>query len=772
MHDAHPPQQPARAPAAPSRHRSSDRSWHRVWSPSFLRSALTRLVAATLVALGGPFLADARAQADQTRPAVAEKLTVGVPRATVLDAVRDRTKSRGQAGELAQILEGFDAKLETALHATRKFEVLAHVELDRILREQGVQDSGNYDLDDPKRAQAFKLKGIPYLAVVQFDDFQDQVQRANFEGIGQQATRRQIRLGATCRIYDTTTGALKESARLTLSDLDFKNNPDYVVDQQGGDLTEAVIGAIADRMADQCAARIADILFPAKVVAVRDGFATINRGEGGGIAVGEVWEAFATGEELIDPDTGESLGAEEVAVGFVRVVSVAPKTARAEICGGDRGIARGCVMRRTDRKECPEPPSIGGSARMVMPSAEMPEDRAPVGGAATGTRRAAAPAGSSRVADEPPAGTSDAPTTAAIFIRNRSPKVDDAMVAVLEDFVVAGLDGSCFTTISREDTLAALSSFASKGANAGSRAPEGKDLDRLLSDDASALSLAQAMGADFVLVASITGLSVDRRTLRDAERGLETEVERQRLDVTYRLLGRAKGAVVAAGSASAADSVRQQANLRVERDLAQDLVRESAAKLCAVMKARCARAPLPAPETLEMVSLQIVGAMSDLAIPEIVRGEDGEWTVASGSYVLEPTSFVVEIDGVVAGTTPAPIVAPRGLHRIRVTRPDFETYEATVNLAPDRPALVIPMKLTAAGLARVKEMSAFFNDLKREQRLTDAQTAVLEGYAEMLRNSKVSIDRKSDIKSDVKVETSEAPVFQERSFWPAYLREE
>ncbi|MEY3022835.1 MAG: hypothetical protein RIS86_2033, partial [Planctomycetota bacterium] len=247
------------------------------------RSLVVRLVAAALAAVGGPLLAEAAAQADATRPVVAEKLAVGVPRATVLDAVRERTKARGQAGELAQIIEGFDAKLETALHATRKFDVRAHVELDRILREQGVQDSGNYDPDDPRRARAFKLMGIPYIAVVQFDDFQDQVQRGNFEGIGQRATRRKIRLGATCRIYDTTTAALKESARLTLSEPDFENNPDYVVDQQGGDLTEAVIGAIADEMADKCAVRIADILFPATVVAVRDDIATINRGEGGGI---------------------------------------------------------------------------------------------------------------------------------------------------------------------------------------------------------------------------------------------------------------------------------------------------------------------------------------------------------------------------------------------------------------------------------------------------------------------------------------------------------
>jgi hypothetical protein len=46
------------------------------------------------------------------------------------------------------------------------------------------------------------------------------------------------------------------------------------------------------------------------------------------------------------------------------------------------------------------------------------------------------------------------------------------------------------------------------------------------------------------------------------------------------------------------------------------------------------------------------------------------------------------------------------------------------------------------------------------------EVKVLEGYAEQLRNSKISIDQKTD----VKVDTNQAPVFQERSFWPPYLR--
>ena len=707
-------------------------------------------------------------------PAAPSKIAIGVPRVAALEAVVKKVAGYGQANELAQVVEGLDAKLEDALNATRKFDVRAHTELARLLKEQGVQDSGNYDLGDPQRAKPFKLAGIPYLAVVQIDDFQDQVQKASFEGVGAQGTRRQIRLSAVCRIFDTTTGNLKESKRLTLSDFDFKNNPTYIVDQKGGDLTEAVINVIADRMATACAQSISDILFPAKVLVVRDGVATINRGEGAGISVGEVWEAFATGEELIDPDTGESLGAEEVAIGFVRVISVAPKFARAEVCGLDRGIAKGCIVRKTDRKDC----GSSTGAKMVAPAVVLPEELLEQLPAPQDSETAPPlPGGNRKPTDGPAvppipaedvtsAANEVGPFAAAIFIRNREKRIDDAKVSVLEDFLVAGLDEACFTTMSREDTINAVSKFAKSGPNAGRNLDPEQDLDKILSDNTSALSLAQSMGADYVLVASITTLSIDRRKLNDPARGVMTDVERYRLDVTYRILGRSEGKVIASGSASASDAIRQTQELSVERDVVNDLLRESAGKMAEAMKARCKRKPLPKPEALELVELQIIGTPSDLAVPDIVKDEKGNWTVTSGSYRLEPTSFVVEIDGVVVGTTPSPINAVKGLRKLRVTRPDYEPFSATINVQPGNGPMVIPMKITAAGMARIREMSDFFQALKKDQQLTEAQVKVLEGYAEQLRNSKISIDQKTD----VKVDTNQAPVFQERSFWPPYLR--
>jgi hypothetical protein len=54
---------------------------------------------------------------------------------------------------------------------------------------------------------------------------------------------------------------------------------------------------------------------------------------------------FAVGKELIDPDTQEVLGKEEVEIGKVRITDVLPKFSKASILE-DRGIAEGAILRK------------------------------------------------------------------------------------------------------------------------------------------------------------------------------------------------------------------------------------------------------------------------------------------------------------------------------------------------------------------------------------------------------------------------------------------
>jgi hypothetical protein len=151
------------------------------------------------------------------------------------------------------------------------------------------------------------------------------------------------------KLYDSNTGKLIESANLQTGNDAFKDiseNRSYSV--KDGNLTDEMMVTVARDMAQKIANHFADVIFPAKVLIRRDMEVIINRGEGGGVAVGDTFNAFALGQELIDPDTKESLGREEVKVGTVKITQVNPKTSIAEILD-DTGIDKGAILRKASQ---------------------------------------------------------------------------------------------------------------------------------------------------------------------------------------------------------------------------------------------------------------------------------------------------------------------------------------------------------------------------------------------------------------------------------------
>src|SRR6202142_2454199 len=246
--------------------------------------------------------------------------------------------------EMGRILESLDGQLIDRVNATRKFDVVGRSDLNDLLKEQDLGASGN--VEAKTAAQAGKLTGAKYLLVATVDDYQDYLEKATFEGTGRSATKRVFRLSIVAKVYDSSTGKLLESANFQTGNDEFKQiqeERNYSV--KDGELSDEMMVAVARDMAQKIANRIADVIFPAKVLLKRDKEITLNRGEGGGVAVGDTFNVFALGEELIDPDTKESLGRDEVKVGRVKITQVNPKTSTAEILE-DTGIDKGAILRR------------------------------------------------------------------------------------------------------------------------------------------------------------------------------------------------------------------------------------------------------------------------------------------------------------------------------------------------------------------------------------------------------------------------------------------
>ena len=246
--------------------------------------------------------------------------------------------------EMGRIVESLDSQLIDRINATRKFDVVGRSDLNDIIKEQDLGASGN--VDAKTAAKAGKLTGAKYLLVTTVDDFQDYVEKATFEGTGRSATKRVFRLSVVGKIYDSSTGKLLESANFQTGNDAFKQiqeERNYSV--KDGELSDEMMVAVSRNLAEKIANHVADVIFPAKVLLKRDKEITINRGEGGGVAVGDTFNVFALGEELIDPDTKESLGREEAKVGKVKITQVNPKTSTAEVLE-DTGIDKGAILRK------------------------------------------------------------------------------------------------------------------------------------------------------------------------------------------------------------------------------------------------------------------------------------------------------------------------------------------------------------------------------------------------------------------------------------------
>ena len=273
----------------------------------------------------------------------AQKETIGVTAVKPTQAILQNVDRAGKRISLDRVLQSMNGQLIDRINATRKFQVVGRSDLDDILKEQDFASSGNVDLNDKSAAQQFKIAGVKYLVVTTVDDFQDYNEVATFQGTGRSATKRVIRLSCVGKIYDSTTGKLLESTNFQISNKDVSENKTYSV--RDSNLNEDLLVAIAREMSGKIANRVTDVIFPPKVLSKRGKQITINRGDGTDIAVGQIWNVFALGEELIDPDTKESLGREEILTGKVKIIGVLPKTSTAEIIE-DLGIDKEAVLRK------------------------------------------------------------------------------------------------------------------------------------------------------------------------------------------------------------------------------------------------------------------------------------------------------------------------------------------------------------------------------------------------------------------------------------------
>jgi hypothetical protein len=236
------------------------------------------------------------------------------------------------------------ADLEAAIRATRKFDVVSRQKdiLKDIRAEQGLAESDAFAGD---AASSGELANVNYLiipTVQQFNFYRSAKPVPNLEGKFRITDAGKIQISA--QLVDTTSGQVLTTFDMSGS---FRLKT-QLANSKSGSPSSSQFGGLSKGVAAQMADQLVDSVFPMKVISTKGREVWINRGQDGGLNVGDTLVIFSPGESLIDPDTGENLGSAESEVGTIKVTRVNPKFTIAEIKTIDSNtpVEKGFIVRK------------------------------------------------------------------------------------------------------------------------------------------------------------------------------------------------------------------------------------------------------------------------------------------------------------------------------------------------------------------------------------------------------------------------------------------
>ena len=131
------------------------------------------------------------------------------------------------------------------------------------------------------------------------------------------------------KVSDTVKKTLTSNARITLRIIDVATTQ-----IKFSDTYEKSFNASIEKVADNLALNIGDAIlgtiYPIRMINASSSQVTLGQG-GKTMANGDLFKVYQLGKKMKDPYTGESLGREEIEVAVIKIKTIKPKTAEADI---------------------------------------------------------------------------------------------------------------------------------------------------------------------------------------------------------------------------------------------------------------------------------------------------------------------------------------------------------------------------------------------------------------------------------------------------------
>lgn len=254
----------------------------------------------------------------------------------------------------AEFARGLTEMLTTILVATNRFAVLERAAMQQIEQEQAI---GQTKTTKETAAQQGAMLGAQALITGDITAFTFNKSSIGgsvtnlVKGLTAAAERVSAEVVIDLRLIDATSGQVLASAKGRGKASQTGIAADLIKGEKGysseGSLATPLGKASRQALAEGVKALLATMptmRWSARVVDVRNGVVYLGAAAADGIRPGLELEVYEIGEALLDPATGQSLGAPERFLGVVKVETVLERFSTASVLSGD-GIGRGHVVR-------------------------------------------------------------------------------------------------------------------------------------------------------------------------------------------------------------------------------------------------------------------------------------------------------------------------------------------------------------------------------------------------------------------------------------------
>jgi curli biogenesis system outer membrane secretion channel CsgG len=246
------------------------------------------------------------------------------------------------AGQIT-LESGMADQLTDSLMRSGNFVVVERQTLGDVLSEQDLAASGRAARSET--AQTGKLVPAQVLikgTVTEFDVKKSGGgARVGYGGFSLGGSTSTAHVAVILRLIDTTSGEVLDSLRVegkasagaadfagAVSGVSF-GTEGFARTPLGKALQQTIDNAVV-----QIVNRLQQVPFTGKIIKVEGDTVYTNIGSRNGVAVGETFDVYAVEQELVDPDTGESLGSEKARVGSIAITSVEEKYSKASSQAG------------------------------------------------------------------------------------------------------------------------------------------------------------------------------------------------------------------------------------------------------------------------------------------------------------------------------------------------------------------------------------------------------------------------------------------------------